>query len=225
VVAIVAVVSVAFTTLVPFVVRATGQASSGPALSMDPTANVLYGWGSQTIPIIALLATMSLFSAERDRGTLAWNLANPVSRTSVVAAKFGAAFLALALLSVLLPITVSVGIATVAYGGLPDPGTVALFALLYLTVPAFWIAMTVALGTFLKSAAGIAGICFTVMLVPTILVGFIPFLKEVSPTSIGDWALAAAAGEPGSIMTVVAWAASMAILLIGAKLIFDRQEF
>jgi ABC-2 type transport system permease protein len=225
VVGIVSILSVAFTTLVPFVVRATGQASSGPPLTMDPTANVLYGWGGQTIQIIALLATMSLLSVERDRGTLAWNLANPLSRTSVITAKFGAALLAVAILAVLLPIGVSVGIASVAYGGLPDLGTIGPFAVLYLTVPAFWIALTVALGTFIKSAAGIAGIGFAVMLLPSLVAGLLPIVNEVSPTSIGAWALATATGHPASALTLAGWLVSMAVLAIGAKLVFDRQEF
>ena len=225
VVAIVSMLSVAFTTLVPFVVRATGQASSGPPLTMDPTANVLYGWGGQTIQIVALIATMGLLSVERDRGTLAWNLANPVSRASVLFAKFGAAFLAIGILSVLLPIALSVVIATVAYGGIPDLQTVGTFAVLYLTVPAFWIALTIALGTFIKSAGGIAGIGFAVMLLPTLVAGFVPFVNEISPTSIGIWAIAAATGAPASGLTLVGWLVAMGTLLIGAKLVFDRQEF
>ena len=38
-------------------------------------------------------------------------------------------------------------VATVVYGGLPDLATIGLFGALYLTVPAFYIALTVALGT------------------------------------------------------------------------------
>jgi ABC-type transport system involved in multi-copper enzyme maturation permease subunit len=225
VVGIVSILSVAFTTLVPFVVRATGQASSGPPLSMEPTPNVLYGWGGMTIQVIALVATMSLLPVERDRGTLAWNLANPVSRASVLFAKFGAAFLAIGILSVLVPIAVSVGIATIAYGGIPDLQTVGTFAVLYLTVPAFWIALTIALGTFIKSAAGIAGTGFAVMLLPTLVAGFVPFANEISPTSTGTWAIAVATGAPASGLTLVAWLMTMGTLLIGGKLIFDRQEF
>ena len=225
VVALVAILSVVFTTLVPFVVRATGQASSGPPLSMDPTSNVLYGWGGMTIPIIAILATMSLLSVERDRGTLAWNLANPVSRASVVLAKFVGAFLAIAILAVLIPIAVSIVIATVAYGGLPDLGTVGLFALLYLTVPAFWIGLTVSLGTFIKTAAGIAGIGFAVLLLPSLFAAFLPAVTAISPTSIGPWAVAIATGAPASGLTLAGWLVSMSVFLVVAKFAFDRQEF
>jgi len=225
VVATVSILSVAFTTLVPYIVRATGQASSGPPLSMEPTANVLYGWGGQTIQIVTLLATMSLLSVERDRGTLAWSLSNPVSRASVLFAKYGAAFLAIGALAVMGPIAVSVVVATIAYGGIPDLPTVGTFAVLYLTVPAFWIALTIFLGTFLKSAAGIAGIGFAVMLLPTLFAGFLPIVTEMSPTSISTWAIAAATGEPASALTLAAWVVGMGALLVGAKISFDRQEF
>ena len=74
---------------------------------MDPTTNVLLGWTGQTVALIALVATMALVSAERDRGTLAWTLTNPVSPTSIIAAKFVAAFLVFSLAAVLLPMLVS----------------------------------------------------------------------------------------------------------------------
>ncbi len=192
---------------------------------MDPTANVLDGWGGQTIQIVALLATMVLISVERDRGTLAWNLANPVSRASVLFAKFGAAFLAIGILSVFIPIAGSVAIATVAYGGVPDMQTVGTFAVLYLTVPAFWVALTIALGTFIKSASGIAGIGFAVILLPTLFAGFVPLVNQLSPTSTATWAIATATGAPASAYTFVAWLAALCFLLIGATVVFDRQEF
>jgi len=227
IVAGISVASAIFTTVIPFVVRASGEAAQGgPALSMDPTANVLLGWrGGQTVAVIAILATMALLSAERDRGTLAWNLTNPVSPASIIAAKFCVAVLVVGTAAVLLPLAVSVGVATIAYGALPDLGTIGLFAALFLTLPVFYIGLTVALGTFVKSTAGVAGIAFLVMFVPAIFGGLIPIVNEISPTSIGTWALAAANGGPASGLTLAGWLVSMVALAIGAKLVFDRQEF
>ena len=116
-------------------------------------------------------------------------------------AKFGAAFLAIGILSVFIPIACSVAIATVAYGGVPDMNTVGTFAVLYLTVPAFWVALTIALGTFIKSASGIAGIGFAVILSPTLFAGFVPLVNELSPTSTAAWAIATATGAPASAYT------------------------
>ena len=222
----VSIASAIFTTVIPFIVKASGEAAQGPALSMDPTANVLLGWrGGQTVAVIAVLATMALLSAERDRGTLAWNMTNPVSPTSIIASKFVAAMLVIGVAAVLVPLAVSVAVASIAYGAVPDLATVGLFGLLFLTLPMFYVALTIALGTFVKSTAGVAGLAFAVMFVPPLFGGLLPIVNEVSPTSIGTWAMAAATGAGASTLTLAGWAASMAVLVVGAKLIFDRQEF
>jgi len=85
------------------------------------------------------------------------------------------------------PLAISVGIATVAYGAVPDLGTVGLFALLYMTVPALYVALTLGLGSFIKATAGIAAIGFVVALLPTMLGSLVPIIAEVSPTAIGGW--------------------------------------
>ena len=92
-------------------------------------------------------------------------------------------------------------------------------------LPAFYIALTVGLGTAIKSTAGVAGAAFAVMFVPQVLGGLLPIVGELSPTSIGVWALATAKGDPASILTLVGWLVSMTIIVVGAKLVFDRQEF
>jgi ABC-2 type transport system permease protein len=224
---IVAGVSIAgavFMTMIPFIAEATQEAEDAGLKSLDPTANVLLGWTGQTVALIAVVATMALISSERDRGTLAWSLSNPVSPTSVIAAKFVAAMLVFSLAAVVLPLAVSVCLATVVYGGLPNLATVATFGLLFLTLPAFYIALTVGLGTAIKSTAGVAGVAFAVMFVPQVLGGLLPIVGELSPTSIGGWAMAMAKGQPASTLTLVGWLASMTIVVVGAKVVFDRQE-
>jgi ABC-2 type transport system permease protein len=212
-----------FTTLIPFVVQFSGQPSSVP-LSMDPTANVLLGWGGQTIAVVALLASMSLLSGERDRGTLAWSLTLSISPTSVLAAKWLAAVLVLGVVTLVVPLAVSVTIATVAYGSLPDLGTVGLFAALYMALPAFYVTLTLALGTFIKGTGGIAGLGFLVVFLPTIVGALVPVIGELSPTAIGGWAIAVATGQPASTLSLIGFLVSMVVLAIGAKVIFDRQE-
>jgi len=224
---IVAGVSIAgsvFMTLIPFIAQATGEAEQAGLLSKDPTANVLLGWTGQTVALIAVVATMSLLSTERDRGTLAWSLSNPVSPTSVIAAKFLAAMLVFGLTAVAIPLLVSIGLATVVYGATPNLVTVGTFGLLFLTLPAFYIALTVGLGTAIKSTAGVAGVAFAVMFIPQILGGLVPILGELSPTSIGTWAMAVAKGQTASTLTLAGWLVSMVALIVGAKVVFDRQE-
>lgn len=224
VVAGVSIAGAVFMTLIPFIAEASGEAEAAGLTSHDPTANVLLGWTGMTIPLIAIVATMALISTERDRGTLAWSLTNPVSPTSIIAAKFVAAFVVFGLAAVVIPLVASVCLATVVYGGLPDLAIVATFGLLFLALPAFYVGLTVALGTGIKSTAGVAGAALAVMVVPQVLGGFVPVINEFSPTSIGAWALATAKGDPASSLTLLGWLISMTVIVIGAKLVFDRQE-
>jgi ABC-2 type transport system permease protein len=219
----VGVAAAVFMTVIPYIVGATGE-TGGPPLSMDPTTNVLLGWGGQTVAIMALLASMSLLSGERDRGTLAWGLTLPVSPTSILAAKWLAAVLVFSIVAIFVPLTISSGISTVVYGGLPDLAKIGSFGVLYVTLPAFYIGLALALGTIVKSTGGIAGIGFVVMFLPSVIGALVPVAGEASPTAIGGWAMAVATGQPASMLTLVGFLVSMAILAIGAKLIFDRQE-
>ena len=223
VVGLVALAAAVFTTVIQYVVGETG-ANTGAALSMDPTDNVLVGWAGQTFAIIFLLASMSLLAGERDRGTLAWSLTLPVSPTSILVAKWLAAVAVIAVVAIVIPLTVSVGVATVVYGGLPDLATVGMFAGLYLAVPAFYVALALALSTVVKGTGGIAGIGFLVMFLPSVIGALVPVIGELSPTGIGAWAMATATGQPASPLTLIGFLGSMAILAVGAKVIFDRQE-
>ena len=213
-----------FMTLIPFIAKATNEADAAGLTSMDPTANVLLGWTGQTVAFIVVVATMALLSSERDRGTLAWSLTNPVSPTSIIAAKFVAAIIMLSATAVLVPMAVSIGLATVVYGGPPDLGTVGTVAGLFLMLPAFYVALTIGFGTAIRSTAGVAGAAFAVMFAPQILGGLVPIVNDLSPTSIGAWAMAVAKGEPASSLTLVGWLVSMAVIAVGAKFVFDRQE-
>jgi ABC-type transport system involved in multi-copper enzyme maturation permease subunit len=223
VVGLISLAAAAFSTVISFI---AGEAPPGaPPLSMDPTTNVLLGWGSLSFELVVLLATIGLLSAERDRGTLAWSLSHPVSRTSVLAAKWGAGLLVYGVVGIFIPLAVSSAVATVVYGSVPNLGAVGLFAGLYLMVPAFYIGLTVALGTFVRSTPAIAAIGLAVMFLPSVFGGLLPIVREASPTSIGGWALATAVGQSAPMLPLVGWLAAMAVLGIGAKIVFDRQEF
>ena len=169
---------------------------------------------------------MALVSTERDRGTLAWTLTNPVSPTSVIAAKFVVALRRLRRDGrPAADASCRSACATVVYGGLPDLAIVGTFVVLFLALPAFYIALTVGLGTAIKSTVGVAGVAFAVMFVPQVLGGLLPIVNELSPTSIGVWALADREGRAGVDPDPIGWLVSMIVIVVGAKLVFDRQEF
>jgi ABC-2 type transport system permease protein len=214
-----------FTTLLTRIEEATSSSGEVLGLSTDPTANALLGWSGEIIGLVAIIATMTTISVERDRGTLAWSLTNPVSPTSILAAKFAASMIVFGLVAVVLPMGIAVGVATVAYGGLPDLGTIGAFTVLFLAVPTFFLALTIGLGAGIRSTAGIAGVALAVLFVPQMLGGMVPHMTELSPTSIGQWAQMVVMGDPAPMSIPLSWLVSMVVIVVGAKLVFDRQEF
>jgi ABC-2 type transport system permease protein len=104
----------------------------------DATEHVLYGLGLVVVvPLVALLATSGLLAAEIDDGAIAYLLAKPVSRYTIVASKlvvalvcvvaFGAAPMLVAGL-VLLPSSPSVAVGFAVAGLLGGTAYCAIFA-------------------------------------------------------------------------------------------------
>jgi ABC-2 type transport system permease protein len=224
---VVAAVSVAMgvlTVLVPLILQATAGPSAMSELSLDPTVNVLLGWNGSVVPVVVILATMGLLALERDQGTLAWALTKPVSRTALLAAKWSAAFLALATMTVLLPLVVEVAIATVAYGAMPDLAVIAPFGLLYLTVPALYVTLTVAIGTVVRTTPGVAGVAFVAAFGPTMLGMLARDLAPFLPTSMDRWALGIVGDAPLTLTQPLSWLISVVALAAFSVFAFDRQE-
>jgi ABC-2 type transport system permease protein len=217
----------AFTVVIPFIVKAADTMGTAPEMSMDPTVNVLLGWGTGTVAFvtfIVVLSTIGLMTGERDRGTLAWALTNPVSRPAILLAKWAAAMVALGVFTIVVPLAMQVVIATVAYGSVPDIALVAGFGALYLIVPAFWLAVTIAGGTVISSTAGVAGIGLFVMFLPGIVGTVMPSLNAISPTNLHLWAHAVATGGPVDWSMPLVTAAAVALLAAAAIVAFQRQD-
>jgi ABC-type transport system involved in multi-copper enzyme maturation permease subunit len=172
-----------------------------------------------------VIATMSLMTAERDRGTLAWSLTTPVARPAIPLAKWAAGVVALGSAAILVPLALQVVIATIAYGALPDLPLIAGFGVLYLLAPAFWVALAITLGTVSTSTAGVAGIGLLVLFLPSVIGAFAPTIAEISPTAAHIWAHTVVTGGPVQWLVPVVTLAAMAILGLGAALAFDRQDF
>jgi ABC-type transport system involved in multi-copper enzyme maturation permease subunit len=212
------------TVLVPLLVRATAGPTAAAELSLDPTVNVLAGWNGSFVPVAIILTTMGLLALERDQGTLAWTVTKPVTRTAVLAAKWVAGFLALAVVTVLVPLAAQVAVATVAYGALPDLAVIGRFGLLYLTIPALYVTLTVAVGTVVRPTPGVAGVAFVVAFAPIMLGMIVRDLAPFLPTSMDRWALGVVQGTQSSITEPLSWLISVVALAVIGVLAFDRQE-
>lgn len=218
-------VLVAGTTVAPWL-QATFPGGEAPAspIVMDPTINLIGANWNQWLTYIAIFAAMGLLAGERDKGTLAWSLSKPLSRPALLLAKWSAGTLVYAVVGLVLPMLVGIAVATAAYGSLPDLSTVAVFSLAMLSLPAFYIALSIALGTRIQSQAAVAGIGLAASFLPA-LAGLISVeLGRVMPPAMSSWALALAGGQDVGVTTPVGWLVGMVVIAVAAHVAFARAE-
>jgi ABC-type transport system involved in multi-copper enzyme maturation permease subunit len=182
---------------------------------LQPTANILGAQFHQWILYAGIFASIGLLTQERATGTLAWTLSKPMSRSSLLFAKWTAAMVMLTAFAVVLPLTISVGVATWSYGSLPDLAAVARYGLVLLGLPAFFVALNLALATRIGSQAAIAAIAFAVLAVPYFIGAFLPAVTEFWPTSIAAMAVPFATESTLHVPTLASWA--LALVVIGVS--------
>jgi hypothetical protein len=188
------------------------------------TVNVLGAKFEDWVLFAAIFTSIGLITQERTSGTLAWTLSKPVSRASVLLGKWTAGMLMLGIFAVALPLTASVVVATLAYGDVPDVGVIARFGLVLLAVPAFFVALNLAVATRLNSQAGIAAIAFGMFGAPYLISAFAPQVAELWPTAIAAMAGGFAVGDAPNVATVASWALSIVALGSLAVLAFNRED-
>jgi ABC-2 type transport system permease protein len=200
------------------------SAAAGADATMAATQSVLgVEWGVLLV-IIGVIATMDLLAIERERGTLAWSLSKPLSRNALLLAKWSAGTLMYATFGLVLPIIVSVWLATVLHGAVPDLGVVAIATAVWVTIPIFYVGLALALGTRLSSQAAIAGIAFGLSAVPLFASSIVPEVGAVVPSAMGDWGAAFATGADPSWLTPIGWLIFTAIAVLAAPLALARAD-
>lgn len=194
-----------------------------PAM-LEPTANILGAQFHQWIPFAGIFASIGLLTQERATGTLDWTLSKPMARRWLLVAKWAAAMVMLAVFAIVLPLTASVVVATFSYGSVPDLGVVARFGLVLLGLPAFFLALNLALATRINSQAAIAAVSFAVIAAPYVVGAFWPQVAELWPTSIAAMAVPFAIESTAHAPTVAGWAVATVAIGIAGLVSFDRQD-
>jgi ABC-2 type transport system permease protein len=192
-----------------------------PAAALDPMMNLVTAVSGQIFLIAAVFAVMATITAERESGTLSWTASKPVSRRAIWLAKFTGATLVLWVVAALIPLVIAAVLIVALYGPLP-PVFVALTAVGMGLVLALYVAVALTVGTVFTSQAAVAGITLAVMFVPQVLGLVVPL--ELLPTSILEWSLVAASGQPAGVLTPVVWAATVTALVLFATRRLERME-
>ena len=177
---------------------------------------------SQFGVILGLLLTMGAVAQEKDKGTAAMMLVKPLPRVTFLLAKFTA-------LGLMFAITIIVAGAACYYytwllfealdvvPWLALNGLMLVFLLVY-------VALTLFCSVIMKSQAAAGGLALG-LLFALGLIGSVPGFGEYLPGQLIAWGTGLAVGEVTAFWPALG--VSLGIItaaLVGAKLIFDRQE-
>ena len=201
----------------------TGDTSK--PINLDPSFNLtMVGWDS-LVPLLAAFATMSLVTAERERGTLAWSLSMPLGRPAALLAKLLAAVAFLGIAGVVIPEIVSVAVIRFVYGGFPQGQQLFWEPLGGLAAGAFVVALNIAVGTFVRSQAAVVGTTLCFVLSIQALVGMLSQdVARFLPSGIYDFVTAYGRGAPTHPESLISWAAGTSLLVLVALVQLQRSE-
>jgi ABC-type transport system involved in multi-copper enzyme maturation permease subunit len=201
----------------------TGDTSA--PINLDPSYNLtMVGWDS-LVPLLAAFATMSLITAERTQGTLAWSLSMPLSRPAMLLAKLLAALFFLGVGAVVIPEIVCVAVIRFVYDGFPHGHQLFWEPFGGFAMGVFVVALNLTVGTFARSQSAVVATTLVCVLSVTGLVAMLSQdLQRFLPTGIFDFVTAFGQGAPTHPETLVAWTAGTALLLAVALIQFRRRE-
>ncbi len=229
----VGVILVVFGLLSPLIAKYTPEIikliPNGEALSnliptptaMDAVTQYLKNIGQFGV-ILALLLTMGVVAQEKDKGTAAMMLVKPLPRVTFLVAKFTA-------LALMFAVTIAIAGAACYYytwllfGALDTQHWLALNGLMLVYVLVY-VALTLFCSVVTKSQAAAGGLALGLLFILG-LTGSIPGLGEYLPGQLLAWGGGLMAGQ-GEAFWPALWVSVgiIVVALMGARLIFERQE-
>jgi ABC-2 type transport system permease protein len=172
--------------------------------------------------VLALLLSMGVVTQEKDKGTAAMMLVKPLPRVTFLVAKFTA-------LALMFAVAIAIAGAACYYytgllfGALDVPYWLALNGLMLVYVLVY-IALTLFCSVVAKSQAAAGGLALGLLFILG-LAGSIPGLGEYLPGQLLAWGGGLMAGEAEAFWPAL-WVSVgiIVVALMGARLIFERQE-
>ena len=172
--------------------------------------------------ILALLLTMGTVAQEKDKGTAAMMLVKPLPRVTFLVAKFTA-------LGLMFAVTITIASAACYYytwllfGALDVLRWLALNGLMLVFVLVY-VALTLFCSVVTKSQTAAGGLAFCLLFILG-LTGSIPVLGKYMPGQLLAWGGGLMAGK-AEVFWPALWVSVgiIVVALLGAKLIFEKQE-
>jgi len=192
----------------------------------EPTVNdaiFQYNKNLGLLPILIAIMGMGLVAEEKIKGTAETILTKPITRTSLLLAKFNV-FLGLAILGLIVGGVVCLFYTRILLGNVNIPSFLFFnFLLLFYFIP--FMAIILFLSVVIKSMAGTAaagiGVYFSLM-----FMGSMPYIGKFSPQGLYSVTSTMAMGRPAQEWTIpfMASVCLTAVFLVLAAAIFEKQE-
>lgn len=199
-------------------------------VTLDMAMDIFIGIFSVVVAIGTIIVMQSSLVGEKQSGTAAWILTNPITRTSFILSKLMANTLGLLFVAIILQGAVGYGIISIAIGYmLPVKAYIVSMGLQTLHM-LFYITLTLALGAFFETRGPIMGIGIMFMMIQDLLAGFLgpvlPWFPLVLPKMLNSGSLLVNLGQPlPTTLPIIATAAYTLVLTGLAIWRFKRTEF
>lgn len=204
------------------------EGRGNPYNALNELIQIFFRVGGLFAAIGIVVSTQSSVLHERQLGTAEWVLSKPVTREAFILSKLLVNGLSFLFLAVAIPATVFF-LQTPLHTYLqPKPGPFMVGLALHAEVLVFYLALTLALGTFLRSRGTISGAAIGLLFAGLILPNFFPRLLEFTPFGLPSFAAQLAreqslplwAWQP--ILLTALWTVLLVLLALWR---FDREEF
>lgn len=190
-------------------------------------AQLFFGLGGLATAIGVIITVQDAIIGERQAGTVEWILAKPVARAAFVLSKLIAHGLGFGVTAIALPAALALLLMGLWQGVWPPLGRFALATGLLALHLAFYLALTLMLGTLCRTRAAVSGSALAVLGSGMLLPTFVPQIVLVFPFKLPDLGAALVLGEnlPPALYTPIAAGALWTVLFVALALWrFEREE-
>lgn len=205
------------------------RGENSPESGLNEAMQVFFQAGGFFSLIGAVLVSQGAIVGERRSGTAAWVLTKPTTRKSFVLSKLAAITGTFLLLSVVLPALAVLIICQLVWGQMPAPIHYAEGIGILALHHAFYIAVTLMLGTLFKARGPVAGAALGFWLSGQIIPNFAPkWLSLVMPWALAPSAASIALWKPIAFPLWIPVASTAGLGLIAVLVAlwrFEREEF
>lgn len=198
--------------------------------TIDEASVVFIGIFSQILGIGSIVAMQSVLVGEKQSGTAAWIMSNPITRTSFILSKLVANALGILFVSVVVQGAIGYGIFSYAIGYLVPVKAYLVAMGLQALHTLFYITLTLALGSFFNTRGPIMGIgIFTLMglnLFSNFIGQFVTWFPNMVPETLKMGSIMLLRGlEFSTSLSIIATSAYILIFIGLAIWRFKKTEF